>query len=253
MPQVLCHWCKQLCYKTPWDLKQYVHVFCSRECRIRWQNRNHKSNATCEWCGTRFFKAPNQLKRSTHHFCSQSCYSQWQRRYRIPRICEICGQSFKLAPSTAHYSAGRFCSPECAGTAVKHIECVCEQCGNIYEVVPSRVPKTRFCSRECQSAWKSAHKYGENNPNWKGGPTKYLGRNWRRQRKRAIRRDKVCRICGAPQSPHNRELSVHHICPVREFADVKRANRLSNLVTLCEPCHKAVENGNMKCPIPQAI
>jgi predicted HNH restriction endonuclease len=39
-----------------------------------------------------------------------------------------------------------------------------------------------------------------------------------------------------------RSLEVHHLTPVREFDDPLDAHDLSNLVTLCRPCHKELEN-----------
>jgi len=46
---------------------------------------------------------------------------------------------------------------------------VCEQCGKEYQVKPSRVLKTRFCSRACFAAWRSENVRGEKVHSWRGG------------------------------------------------------------------------------------
>lgn len=45
----------------------------------------------------------------------------------------------------------------------------CEQCGEQYEVIPAKVDKSRFCSRQCKQDWESKNWTGKNNPNWNGG------------------------------------------------------------------------------------
>ena len=45
----------------------------------------------------------------------------------------------------------------------------CLQCGKEYSVKPSRVLKSKYCSRECMAkAYKDTLR-GQNNPNWRGG------------------------------------------------------------------------------------
>ncbi len=52
-------------------------------------------------------------------------------------------------------------------------------------------------------------------------------------RSAALARDnRRCQDCGAREDLH-----VHHIDPVRDFADSKEAHYLENLVTLCKYCH----------------
>ena len=74
---------------------------------------------------------------------------------------------------------------------------------------------------------------------WTNDPNDY-GPNWSRQRKLARARDQYrCQICGAPE--RGREHDVHHKIPFRTFASYEQANQLSNLVTLCRPCHRRAE------------
>ena len=55
---------------------------------------------------------------------------------------------------------------------------------------------------------------------------------------------KNCLNCGkeinVKPSKYGQELSVHHIIPFKQFnGDWKKANQLSNLISLCEfPCHR---------------
>ena len=48
----------------------------------------------------------------------------------------------------------------------------------------------------------------------------------------------VCVFCGT-----KRDLTVHHIRPLR----IGGANSPSNLVTLCNCCHRVIENGLQRC------
>jgi 5-methylcytosine-specific restriction endonuclease McrA len=103
--------------------------------------------------------------------------------------------------------------------------------------------------------WRSEHRSGENAPAWEGGKKLYRGPNWLKQREQAVKRDdRECKRCGCTEAEHfkkyGRELSVHHLMPVREFyleADDERPNfeemnALDNLVTLCIECHRGVES-----------
>jgi DEAD/DEAH box helicase domain-containing protein len=80
-------------------------------------------------------------------------------------------------------------------------------------------------------------------------PNNY-GPNWPAQRAAARGRDGFrCTRCGAHEPP-DREHHVHHITPFRQFGYVPgendaylEANHISNLITLCPACHRAVEAG----------
>jgi len=70
----------------------------------------------------------------------------------------------------------------------------------------------------------------------------YNDSRWKQARKAALARDRICQDCGTGDDLH-----VHHIQPVKTFADPKDAHDLSNLVVLCETCHPKWE-GQDKCP-----
>jgi 5-methylcytosine-specific restriction endonuclease McrA len=77
------------------------------------------------------------------------------------------------------------------------------------------------------------------------------GSNWKAQRKKALERDGyTCQKCGkkADQRQWWKRIHVHHKRKIRLFYNThtgkinyKRANRLSNLVTLCKRCHRAAD------------
>lgn len=84
---------------------------------------------------------------------------------------------------------------------------------------------------------------GEKSKQWKGGNSNaiYDG-NWDEQRDKARERDNFkCQLCGKNESNMDRELSVHHKKPYRDFDDPHKANELDNLLSLCVKCHPKVE------------
>ncbi|MFM8367736.1 MAG: DEAD/DEAH box helicase [Chloroflexota bacterium] len=79
---------------------------------------------------------------------------------------------------------------------------------------------------------------------WTNDPNDY-GPDWQKIRLAVRKRDQFkCQVCGAAET--NREHDVHHKTPFRAFIqngvlDREQANRLENLTTLCQSCHRKVE------------
>lgn len=74
------------------------------------------------------------------------------------------------------------------------------------------------------------------------------GPNWSKQRQKALDRDGyTCRVCGTSSKELDRELSVHHIKPRREFDGNWKQNELDNLITVCPQCHGKVEGEWTDC------
>lgn len=173
------------------------------------------------------------------------------RKGRVTLECEICGEDY--SEKHAKKDSSRFCSRECAGKwksqaysgegnpyDFKDYQITCEWCGEIDDDPANK--DARFCSQDCMVEWRSQEYSGENHPRWKGGGEYYRGPNWHKQRRKARKRDdNECQHCGVTDT----ELDVHHIIPFRKFEDYKRANRLQNLITLCDSCHSNVEWGNI--------
>lgn len=126
----------------------------------------------------------------------------------------------------------------------KKVEVKCFHCGKIFSKKPSdiKLKKWLFCSVECMGVFyrESGRFAGENNGAWNGGDISYYGANWLGQRELARERDCYkCMDCGISELEYGRELSVHHIKKFRDFnGDWQSANRLENLLSVCEPCHR---------------
>lgn len=175
------------------------------------------------------------------------------RKGRVVLECTVCGEEYSQKHSKKDNS--RFCSRNCVGEWMSEnmtgennrydynqIQFICEWCGDSYSAVASRKNSTRFCSQKCLVEWRSREYSGENHPRWKGGKDYYRGSNWYRQRKKARERDNCeCQHCGKKDA----DLDVHHIIPYRDFDDYEQANRLQNLITLCDSCHSHAEWGNI--------
>lgn len=60
------------------------------------------------------------------------------------------------------------------------------------------------------------------------------GKSWRKIRLIVLKRDNwTCQTCGVTDE----KLFVHHIKRLRFFSSVEEGHKLSNLKTLCVPCH----------------
>jgi len=85
---------------------------------------------------------------------------------------------------------------------------------------------------------------GSLHPLWRGGTSiKNYSFGWkaakRVARQRAGFRCEVCGISEADLAP--RRLDVHHIIPVKNFANIKDSNDPANLRVVCRKCHKQIE------------
>ncbi|WP_435365095.1 HNH endonuclease [Haloarchaeobius sp. DYHT-AS-18] len=108
-----------------------------------------------------------------------------------------------------------------------------------------------LCGEECRSEWLSNRNSGSGHPNWKGGDIGPYGNGWARVRKQALERDDYCCvICGTTNEKLGRNPDIHHLVPVRMFAesvgfDVEDAHELTNVVSLCPGCHRKADSGKI--------
>lgn len=121
------------------------------------------------------------------------------------------------------------------------IKISCHKCGKIMEVRPSSIKRSgrKFCSEECETAWRKEYYSGENNPNWneflseeerideRKYPEYY---NWRS--KVFERDDYTCQHC----KRRGYELNAHHLNSYNW--DKEHRTDVDNGVTLCKDCHK---------------
>lgn len=242
--------------------KRWSKLYCSRACAnkatapVRTANRRWVRNPkktygpfTCRACGQVF--GTNRLTATqTPVYCSRRCCAKDRQGMSLGRrktpaslICDHCGRSYETYPCR---KARRFCSRECQ-IASAYITRTCATCGQDFSVKRS-LRRRIFCSSECY--WRA--NCGPDNGHWKGSLYPYYyGSQWDRQAEKARLRDGFrCRVCGLAQADNYRALDVHHIKPFTQFKRVEKhlANRLSNLITLCHPCHMGVECG--KLPLP---
>lgn len=215
-------------------------------CSMRCYSISTKESRSCPTCGKTFYVDQSDEK----VYCSRACAFA-ANDTRVTTECETCGKLFTQTKSREQ----RFCSRKCADRREipkrrKLVRFVCQWCGTSFEKYPST--KAQFCSRECQAAHHSANRRGETHHLYKGGKTKFRGRNWGHQSRLALERDGYrCQVCSKRIMRRKWDYGVHHIKPYREFnGDYLRANELSNLVSLCRSCHQKVEAGSVSCPRP---
>jgi len=173
----------------------------------------------CDWCGDPFPRSPAD-RSPKHNFCTRTCMAAWQ---------------------SANVHGERH--PRWTPSILK----ICDACGACVTRKAWHAKQSRelaFCNRACFGEWKKVRFAGDGNPAWRGGKEYYYGPNWTRQAQRARRRDgQKCKLCGIASDEHWRALDVHHIRPFRLFGllNFRKANRLLNLVTLCNSCHARAE------------
>lgn len=219
----------------------------------------------------------DELFHSEHErkYCSEDCRDRSTsfagadnpnyRGGKETTTCEICEETFRYYPSE---KPGLYC-PECvkneqwrhereiSGTQNPRwgggtVELDCDNCGVTFERHPSNIESERtFCGRDCQYEWLSDAFTGDGHPNWAGGGMPNYRGDWREVRRKALERDdRTCVACGADREELGRNPDVHHIVPVRAYAespdrDRADAHRLDNVVCLCPSCHRRAEFGKI--------
>ncbi len=112
----------------------------------------------------------------------------------IPLICQVCDTEFLVPPHRKN--TAKACSTACSyilrgRRPSRHINLICPNCLQPFDVPKSHVARRTYCSRRCQKtspefrATCSVSKVGEGNPMWKGGVSitpsgyrcRYVGRD----------------------------------------------------------------------------
>jgi predicted nucleic acid-binding Zn ribbon protein len=226
-------------------------------------------NRECAACGEAFHSEHEQK------YCSDDCREgavsfegednpNWDGGMEST-TCDICGSSFRYYPSE---KPGLYC-PDCvASEAWRHdrditgernprwsggtVALDCDNCGVSFERRPVLIESEKtFCSRDCQYEWLSDEFTGDGHPNWRGGGMPNYRGDWREVRRRALERDDgSCVVCDTDRDELGRNPDVHHLVPVRAYAespdhDRDDAHFLDNVVCLCPSCHRRAEFGNI--------
>lgn len=113
----------------------------------------------------------------------------------------------------------------------------------------------KACSR-CGKIHDANHKCYANSRNYyQGDPEIRKFRNstaWKKKAEEIKERDKyLCQICLKRNIFNGKDLSVHHIQPIAENAALRLEN--SNLITVCDRCHKDCESGKIPRTEQQSI
>ena len=125
------------------------------------------------------------------------------------------------------------------GQINSHVWVVCYICGQLRELengtFNSRVKagvNHFFCSKKCESKWRSIRYALEKHPNWKGGKSfEPYTKEFNEALKEIVRNrdDRTCKICGKKEEDLQHD--VHHINYKKDDCC------LDNLITLCHACH----------------
>jgi len=227
-------------------------------------------NCECANCGASFYSETERK------YCSSGCRDESvsfegasnpnYQGGKETTDCEICGEMFTYYPSE---KSSKYCAtcvkeenwrPRPDVTGADHPNwnggkktLTCEVCDESFERYPSNVTgEVSLCGKECQQEWLSEAFTGDGHPNWEGGDTGAYGPGWNRVRRTALKRDGYgCVVCGRSKAEIGRNPDVHHITPVRVFAesddhDIADAHELTNVVSLCIGCHRKAEFGQIE-------
>jgi len=272
-----CLHCEKEFYVKPGEIS--IRKFCSHECCYNYKIENydhlqHENNCICKQCGKEFYKYPSVIKVCGDRFCSKECHVNFQRggmsdedrsvkclncgkeflaspaeikrdrRFcskkcfyeehgKIEKICEHCGKIFYIRPSKEKDGCGKFCSKKCFYDEHKKIKLTCEVCGKEFWEGSSRSDVRRFCSRKCSI---EGMLIGDKNHNWRGGKRILYCELFNNKFKEKIREkfDRKCFICGEHEEENIKRLSVHHIDYFK--ASICRGKDWA-FVPLCMSCH----------------
>jgi hypothetical protein len=161
----------------------------------------------------------------------------------VTKLCAnpACARPFSGPPAIMAKRA--HCSMTCRSRRIRYR---CEGCGEERLAYPYQEGR-RFCGDVCRLAWFSRHFVGESSPQWRGGAIDYYGPSWDAARRATRERDNFrCRDCDVHESDLPERLSVAHVIPFRAFGLERHeeANALSNLRSLCRPCHLIFDHAN---------
>lgn len=209
--------------------------FCSLRCR---DSLHPRVTTNCGVCGKGFSRPACEEGRAK--YCSKKCKGIAKRR--LPIKCVTCGKDFSASTTRNQ----RFCSNKCFAATRLLIETrPCAECSKPVTRKKNHFPRNGYrvyCSPECLAEARS----GARCHLWRGGIGDDRGPNWHRQRNRARARDGYCcQRCGVSEDEYGQQLDVHHVIPFRLFSDYRVANEMTNLLSVCSPCHVILE-GDVK-------
>ena len=146
-----CDFCGKAFYVQRYkieDLKlgKHKHLYCSKKCADDAQNTSVEK--TCEYCGKKYYIIKSFA--DIQKYCSRKCYDDARRENTklVSKKCPFCGKLFDT-----YHKEQIYCSKECSALSQRNRkECVCDNCGKIFDRIVSDVDKNNrhFCSKECK-------------------------------------------------------------------------------------------------------
>lgn len=168
-------------------------------------------------CGNEIIRTTQQLNNRKDTMQSCGCFNKEFPGSRVNMI----GQRVGKLTIVAKHSEGN-------GNVIWLCQC---ECG---KQVTRKTNYLRYNRRQIQSCGCSKHEY--HFLDWAVGVFSRYGPNWKQQRAAARARDHyTCQECG--KNENGKVFDVHHIRPFKDFDSWQEANRLENLITLCQKCH----------------
>lgn len=206
--------------------------YCSARCKYDDREAATKISHACPQCGKEFLGWKAQARK----YCSYEC-SNLARSKKVKKLCAYCGESFEVKQSEDDVC----CSLECRNARSKtevwptrtRQRRNCNYCGLEFWARPSQIAErgAKFCSPKCMG-------FAKRKKTPPPPPHFYNYTYWKQIRQTVLERDSnACKQCGFS----GRSLHVHHIIEKRNGG----GEELSNLVTLCNPCHQKT-HGKLK-------
>lgn len=207
---------------------------------------------TCENCGVPFSQPVNRSLKEweKQRFCSQSCAKIMMWKINPPQL-----------PTGERHHGAISRKLRLAQTEPKS----CKWCNSLFspneKTKWSEWERKLFCSIQCSSSFcGQTHPTGKDNPVWKGGKSS-LNEKIRKLpiyialRSECFHRDKyTCQTCGATgtylNADHIKALSViieeYNLKTLKDARNCPALWDITNLRTLCLPCHTATETYGRK-------
>lgn len=252
--------------------KSKIQAHCSKECRVKWKNRNaiRKPVAsvvyTCKYCGKEYH--PKQSDRKT--YCSRECHYadiKTKPKVKVKKIitCVVCGKGFEGKTNS------KYCSKECY-KIYSHNEYLKYKATEQYQMdlgrqrenyIPTQPLITKTCaycgerfqtrnSRQIRCSSICAEKHHK---------LMHKGNVSRARRNRVFKRDDYrCKLCGkkmrmdkqdtlGTKQPHLLAPTIDHIVPVSIAKQMGWTNVMihkeSNLQSAHLICNIKKSNGAM--------
>jgi hypothetical protein len=198
--QINCDECGNEFEEYPSRINEDKNNFCSRECSAEFKKDGEER--TCAWCGDDVWVSQSFFDLD-NHFCDKECEKQFKRKNWVGEdhpswdggnetvVCEECGDEYEVKPSEVDET--RFCSIDCRrkNWEVEPNQLNCSECGSSFERKPYEVKGDHaFCSDSCHRSWISDRHSGNGNPMYvHGNQTHFYGENWLPKRRETLARD----------------------------------------------------------------